>query len=599
MAEAVEKSKNTYSFEQNDFFIKKTSGRFIMNSVISMVFIYLGSLIDTLLIGKFLGENGLSAMSLVSPVYLVFYTVGATIGIGGSIIASRILGQGKIDEYRKVFSCVVQLMAIAAIVMIAGGYIFMDPILKLLCGSVNDGRVDMVRSYLMYYIPGGALTLMSYIPLYFLKIEGKPKYSSRLFTMSAIINVILSWLFMSPVFNMGTAGASLATSISYACVAVIGFYVMLRGNTELKFVKGSIEKKRVREVVVAGVPNGVSNLLESARIFLLNMLLIYSGASMMLSCYTVVRNVNDVMNSVIIGISSALMPLIGIFYGERAYSDERMVVNRSMNLGIVVMGALTLVMCVIPGPIMSLFGVSDAATMAEGRWAIPLSSLGLVAAYVNTQNTSYLTAIKKERLATVIVVLRLLVMLAVFAFPLSKLWGSMGIWISLSLTEVATLAVYVLIRNSIMKKSPNIDKYLLDTNLEVAGDISFAVKNDVNDIVSASEKISEFCENNDIDMKRAMKVSLALEEILTFLTAHCLSDDSVNYVSVRVCKLDEEVMVRFRYVGKIFDPMDYYNNNQENEELAEELLGLKMMTNSASLIEFRQTLGTNNLMMVF
>ena len=82
-----------YQLEQNDFFIRKTLGRYLLSSVLAMVSVYIGSLIDTILVGLYLGEDGLAAMSLVGPVYLVFYTVGATIGIGGSISASRALGR--------------------------------------------------------------------------------------------------------------------------------------------------------------------------------------------------------------------------------------------------------------------------------------------------------------------------------------------------------------------------------------------------------------------------------------------------------------------------------------------------------------------------
>jgi len=595
----IQQNNKAYDLSQNDFIIRRTAGKFLINSIISMVFIYIGSLIDTLLVGMYLSEDGLAAMSLVSPVYLVFYTVGATIGIGGSILASRAVGQGNVLEYQRIFTASTILMGIAAAFMILVGYVFINPIMHLLCGNVTGPQYDMAKSYLMCYIPGGSLTLMSYIPLYFLKTEGKPEISSRLFTMSAIINVILSWLFMSPVFNMGTAGASLATTISYGCVAILGFIIMLKGKGNLKFEKESLEKSRIKDMLTAGIPNGISNLLESARIYMVNMLLIYSGAAVMLTCYTVVRNVNDLCNSIIIGISSALIPLIGVFFGERDYFSERAVMKRSMKFGIVIMAIVTVIVAVIPGPLFRLFGVEDPAMIAEGRWALPLSSLGLIAAYANTLYTSYLTAIKKEGIASILVAFRLFLLLAVFAVPLAFTVGSKGIWLSLSLAEFATFIVFCIIRNVQRKKKPSLDKYLLDTNLESQEDISFAVANDVNEIVGASEKISAFCEDHDIDMKTSMRLSLAIEEILTFLLKYCLGENPDEYVSIRVFKMEAEVMIRFRYVGKIYDPMDFYKTNSDNEEMEEELLGLKMMTKSAKLINFQQTLGLNNLMMIF
>ena len=588
-----------YQLEQNDFFIRKTLGRYLLSSVLAMVSVYIGSLIDTILVGLYLGEDGLAAMSLVGPVYLVFYTVGATIGIGGSISASRALGREQLDGYRRIFSLSTALMALASVVMLACGYAFVRPIMKLLCGNAQGISVEMAETYYRFYVPGGAMTMMAYIPLYYLRVEGKPKDSSRLFTMSAVVNILLSWLLISPVCNMGIAGVSLATSVSMGCVAVLGFIRLFSGRTELRFVKGGLEKAQIKEIIIAGLPNGISNLLESARILLVNMLLIYSGSALMLTCYTVIRNINEILNAVVIGITAAIIPLAGVFYGERDYPDARLTVRRTMRLGLIITAGLTVLVCIFTEPLFRLFGVDDPVLISEGLWAVPLACAGLVAAHANTLYSGYLTAINREGLSSLIVALRLIILLAVFAVSLSFAIGSKGVWLSFSLAEFASLGVYFLIRNSLMKKQPSLDRYLLDTDDEQLSGISFSVKNNVEEIVDASRKISIFCEDNDVDPRRAMKAGLAIEEILTFLLNHCLGEDKENYVAVLVCLQEGGVLIRFRYVGKPYNPLDFYKNNEDNELYSEELLGIKMMTKSASNITYQQILGTNNLTLVF
>ena len=588
-----------YQLLKNDFFINRIAGKYIFNSVISMISLYAGSLIDTLIVGMFLDEEGLAAMSLVSPVYLVYYTVGATIGIGASILGSRMLGKGDGKGYRNVFTSATLLMAAAFLIMTVGGFVFLRPISRLLAGSAGEEQAELVRQYLLYYIPAGGFNLLAYIPMYFLKTDGKPKVTSRLFTLSAVTNVVFSYLFMCPLVDMGIGGASLATALSNLETVVIGFPILLTHSTELKLVRHSFSKKNVREMIVAGVPNGLSNLLESARIVLINTLLMGIGAAALLPCYTVVRNISDLLSSVLIGISSALLPLIGIYFGERDYEGERSVIRRSERLGLYIMLPLVLLVCVIPRPIFLLFGVTDESLIREGMWAIPLSCIGLLASYLNILYSSYLTSIKREAFATIMVALRLFIMLAVSAVPLAYTLGSVGIWASLSLAEILSLAAYFCIVRVLRKKKPTLDRFLLDTSKESAGDIVFSVQNEEQDIVNASEKIALFCEEQEIDMKRTMRVSLAIEEILTFLLSHCLGKEKTNYIDVRVCRLGEEVMIRFRYIGKIFDPISFYEENEGNEEMEEELLGIKMMTKSASLTEFKQTMGANNLMMIF
>ncbi len=598
---AVTEKNGSYALSKNDFFIKNLSGKFIFSSVISVLFVYAGSLIDTLLVGLYLKEMGLSAMSLLSPVYLIFYTVGATIGIGGSVLAGRVLGKGDTDEYRRLFTCATQVLAVACVLMTALGLVFLDPIAKWLCGDIADERVTLVKDYLRVYIPGGGATLLSYVPLYFLKVDGRPKLSSRLFTLSALVNVVFSWLLMSPLVNMGIAGAGLATSVSMVLVTILGFICLLKGKTtELRFVKKSFSFGRLRQIAVSGIPNGLTNLLNSARILLVNMLLIGIGASAFLSCFTVMRNVFDVLNSVIIGISSAIVPIVAVFFGERDFDGTRSVMKLAKKVGIFVMLPLVLLVSVLPDLIFGLFGVTDAALIAEGRWALPLSCFGLVAAYLNALFIGHLTSIKREGFATLLVGLRLFGFLAMFAVPLAFGIGSKGIWLSFSLSEICTLAVFAAVRGVLRKKKPYLDSYLQDRRKEPQKSISFSVRNKTEDITFATEQIAIFCEDNDIDMKRTMRVSLALEEILVFLNSYCFEEGSdKTFTDVRVCKLENEVLVRFRYIGKIYDLVSIYRENQNNEEMEDALLGLKLIAKSADSFYYRQTLGVNTLTVIF
>ncbi len=592
--------KSDAALLKNNFFIKRISAKFVVSSVAAMIFLYAGSLIDTLIVGTFLGESGLSAMSLVSPVYLVYYTIGATVGIGASIAASRYLGKGETDGYRRSFTLSSYIMVGAAMIMTVAGYALLELISKALAGGEPGEQYNLVRSYLAYYIPGGALNLIAYIPLYFLKTDGRPRHSSGLFALSALINVVFSWVFMNPeICNMGIGGASLATSISMGISAIIGFVVLLKGPTELRLVKLSESRSLLKEMVAAGIPNGLSNLLESARILLVNMLLLAVGAAALLPCYTVVRNVSDLLYAIIVGVSSALLPMIGVFFGERDYVNERAVFRLSVKVGLMVMIPLVLLTCLIPEQLFYAFGVSQSIVIAEGRWALPLACAGLIVAYVNTLYTGYLTSIKREKLATTIVILRLFVALAAFAVPLAFAVGPRGIWASLSLAELVTLLIFLVIRQLIRKKNKHIDGYFLDTSPEQEADITFSVKNDVSDIVFASEKVSAYCTEVDLDRRRSIRAGNAIEEILVVLIQYCLGTDKENYVDVRVCKIGDEVLLRFRYVGEVFDPIAFLHNHQGNEEMEEQLLGITMIEKTARLVDFRQTLGANTLMLIF
>jgi len=145
----------------------------------------------------------------------------------------------------------------------------------------------------------------------------------------------------------------------------------------------------------------------------------------------------------------------------------------------------------------------------------------------------------------------------------------------------------------------NLDKYLIDTSKEPARDISFSVRNQVDDIVNASKLIAEFCKDNDISTSQSAKVSLAIEEILAYLTSHCINAKKAIFIDVRVSKQEDDVMLRFRYLDKPFDIKAYYEMNEDYEAMRDELLGLKIVDKSSKNFEFKQTLGCNNIVIVF
>lgn len=64
-------------------------------------------------------------------------------------------------------------------------------------------------------------------------------------------------------------------------------------------------------------------------------------------------------------------------------------------------------------------------------------------------------------------------------------------------------------------------------------------------------------------------------------------------------KKGEEVLLCIRNAGKIFDPVSFYEENRDNEEMEERVLGIKLIVGTAKEIKFRETFGMNNLLILF
>lgn len=230
-------------------------------------------------------------------------------------------------------------------------------------------------------------------------------------------------------------------------------------------------------------------------------------------------------------------------------------------------------------------------------------------AFPNLMMSGYFNTIQRSMLSNLVLSLRLFFYLAPAVLLLGSFAGVEGIWMALAAADILTLGTILLVVKGIRRRSPCLDRYLLDTSREGEGEISFSVRNTMEDVMFASNKITEFCESSGITAKKTMQVSLAIEEMLTVIITYCIpkehlemsasSRQTEQFIDIRIMRTGEDVLLCIRNSGKIFDPVRFYEENRENEEMEDEVLGIKMIVGTAKDIQFRETFGMNHLVILF
>ena len=188
-----------------------------------------------------------------------------------------------------------------------------------------------------------------------------------------------------------------------------------------------------------------------------------------------------------------------------------------------------------------------------------------------------------------------IIFLRVFVFTVISLWGltAAGLipWLFLPLTELLTTGVWFFITLAISSRNENISRYMLmDTTLDKSGNvINFSMISDNDAICGACERITEFCEDNGMLPKQTMRVSLALEEIMTVIS----QDNAPNNVNfdIRVFSLQEVIGIRIRYDGKILDLLEFDPDD-------ERYMGVSMIQNLVQQLIYKQIVGMNSLMIL-
>lgn len=92
----------------SDHFTYKRLIRFVLPSIVMMVFTSVYGVVDGLFVSNYAGKTPFAAVNLIMPVIMIMGTVGLMIGTGGSAIVSKTLGEGK-KKHRNIFPCLFTL----------------------------------------------------------------------------------------------------------------------------------------------------------------------------------------------------------------------------------------------------------------------------------------------------------------------------------------------------------------------------------------------------------------------------------------------------------------------------------------------------------
>lgn len=209
-----------------------------------MVLVY--NLADTFFIGQTHDALQVAAVSLATPVFLMFMAVGTAFGIGGTSVISRALGEGKKEYAKKVCSFCMWGCIAVGVLMAALFLVFMNQILSLI-GASSD-TWDLSKTYLSIVGCGGPFVLISNCFSNVIRAEGEPGKAMMGQLLGNLINVILDPVMILG-FGWNIAGAAIATVIGNLIGAGYYIFYFLRGKSMLSIhikdftVKESLQQR--------------------------------------------------------------------------------------------------------------------------------------------------------------------------------------------------------------------------------------------------------------------------------------------------------------------------------------------------------------------
>lgn len=441
-----------------------TDAAFLEGSVSSLVFrnvvpAMLGTLMmliynlaDTFFIGQTHNDFMVAAVSLATPVFLIFMALGTLFGVGGASMISRALGRGDKDYACRVSSfCTWASIGIGVIYTVIL-LLFINPILKALGTSADT--FAYTKTYLVIVSIGGTFSILSGCLSNILRAEGKPTVAMWGNLIGNILNIILDPVLIFG-FHLGIAGAAITTTFGN----IVGAMIYLSNVLNKKFTLSvspkyfTVKDGICSGVLAIGIPASLMHLLMSlSQIFTNTMVASYGD--MAVAAYGISAKIRMCFSTLGNGMGHGIQPVLGYLYGSEEKQRFNDTLRFSTIFSLILFTIFTIPCLIFTEPIVNLFLTSvDALSYGIQFTRITLISgffMGMFCVLLST-----LQAVGAAGFAMIAALSRQGFVYFPVLFILNAIAGLHGIVAAQPVSEIISLVILIFMVSAIKKKNNN------------------------------------------------------------------------------------------------------------------------------------------------
>ncbi len=378
--------------------VEKLVCRLAVPSIITMMISAIYNMADTFYVAR-IDVQSPAAVGIVFSYMAFIQAIAFFFGHGSANYISRALGAKNREGAAVIASTGFFTSFIAGVLIASLGFIFMEPLLKLL-GS-TETIMPHARAYFRYILIGTPLIMSSFVMNNQMRFQGNAFTSMLGITFGAVLNIILDPIFIFT-FGMGVSGASFATMLSQCVSFVILFWLTGRGDG----IKLNIRNFRptfahYREITAGGFPSlGRQGLASFALAYMNQLAGIYGDAA--IAALSIVNRVIMFSTSMVLGFGQGFQPVCGFNYGAK----EFLRVKRAFWFTIMVTSVYCLVLSVLgyifAENIIAVFRPDDTALISLASRALRYECIVYTTVGFVTISNMYLQSIRKTVRASIL-----------------------------------------------------------------------------------------------------------------------------------------------------------------------------------------------------
>ncbi len=431
---------------QNEIFevmpVRKAYMKMALPVVLSMVVTLIYNMVDTFFIAKTGNTNLVAGVSLGAPIFTLMIALGDILGLGGSSVISRLFGEQRVDDGKRLSVFCFYGSLLGGLVVTAVLLVFRTPILNLLGADSETFRYT--AQYYTFIALGAPFLILNFTPTNLLRSEGLATQSMIGSIIGTAVNIVLDPVFIFGL-NMGAGGAAAATVIGYICADLYFIWVLLTKSRKLsmnpKLLR--ISASELGAVFAIGFPASITNIMQSIGIALTNRFLLVYGNEK-IATMGIVMKINMIAVLVLVGFAFGGQALVGYNYGSGNQKRFHEIVAFAYKFEAAIALCISISLSILAPFLVKAF-LKDPELISIGTLMLRLQLLGMIFVAVVLISTCIFQATGKAVEAFILSASRQGFLFAIVLFLASKTAGYYGILASQAISDCLTAVIAVIL----------------------------------------------------------------------------------------------------------------------------------------------------------
>ena len=563
-------------------------------SILSLMTVLIGAILDGMIISNFLSETAFAAFGLTGPLTNLVELGGNVIATGCVVACGNLIGAGKSGEANRSFHACFTLCLAAG-----GGVALLLLFFPQVTGFLVTGEsgaefLPAMFRYVRGVAPAVPAMMLTALLNGIVQLDGGKKRVLAAAYVICAVNLAGDLLVVT-LTDWGLLGVGAVTSFSY-CVGVLILLAHFRRKDSV--FRPGFSFSGLGMSLPNGLPAVSNRVATLLRNYCYNIFALQWGGAAGIVAWSAVNGLSGFISALPKAFGQATLMGSGVFYGEEDRDSLVRFMRYTVLLRTVVTGLVVLALCLLSPLLIRQYIPVESAAYADAVSGLRWYALGLLPYTLNIITANYLQSAKRTVAAQVISFLDGFGTLVLWALFLLHAFGFRGLCVSFFVGKgtvlLGTLAWIALTRKD--RKLSVESMLMLPEDFDVPEKDKFlATLTSRENAVSISQQIIAYCRGKGIDGTRSNHVGLALEEMSVLIIDAGFGDGRDHSIDIKIFVKNGQITIRLRDDCRAFDATRRNAIMHPEDNCAN--IGIRVLNAIAKDINYYSTLDMNYLTM--